>query len=38
MNNFSFVKAYGIVTLIVVGIGAVLLAFSNKFDEFVGGK
>lgn len=38
MNSFSFVKAYGVVALIVIGIAAVMLAFSNKFDEFVGGK
>lgn len=38
LNNFSFVKAYGIVTIVIIAISLVLLAFSNKFDEFVGGK
>ena len=38
LNNFSFVKAYGIVTLIIIGIGVLMLAFTKKFDEMVGGK
>lgn len=38
LGNFSFVKAYGIVTIIVIAIGLVMLAFSKKFNEFVGGK
>ena len=38
LNNFSFVKAYGIVTIGILAIGVAALAFSNKFDEFVGGK
>lgn len=38
LNNFSFVKAYGIVTIVVIGIGVIMLAFTKKFDEMVGGK
>lgn len=38
LNNFSFVKAYGIIAVAVIAIGLILMAFSNKFDEFVGGK
>ena len=38
LNNFSFVKAYGIVTIIIIAIGVVMLAFTKKFDEMVGGK
>lgn len=38
LTNFSFVKAYGIVTIIVIAIALVMLAFSKKFDEYVGGK
>lgn len=38
LNNFSFVKAYGIVTIIIIAIGLVMLAFTKKFDAMVEGK
>ena len=38
LAQFSFVKAYGIVTILIIGIGIVMLAFTKKFDEMVGGK
>lgn len=38
LGQFSFVKAYGIVTILIVGCGLVMLAFTKKFDEMVGGK
>lgn len=38
LGNFSFVKAYGIVTLLIIGCGIVMLLFTKKFDEMVGGK
>lgn len=38
LGQFSFVKAYGIVTIIMIGVGLIMLAFTNKFNEMVGGK
>lgn len=38
LANFSFVKAYGIVALLIIGCGVLMLGFSKKFDEMVGGK
>lgn len=38
LATFSFVKAYGIVTILIVGTGIIMLAFTKKFDEMVGGK
>ncbi|MBP3468222.1 MAG: MFS transporter, partial [Lachnospiraceae bacterium] len=38
LAQFSFIKAYGIVTIIIIACGAVMLAFTKKFDEMVGGK
>lgn len=38
LATFSFVKAYGVVTLIIIGCGLIMLAFTKKFDEMVGGK
>ena len=37
LENFDFVKAYGIVTLIIVGCGVVMLLFTKKFDRLVEG-
>ena len=38
LENFDFVKAYGIVTLIIVGCGVVMLLFTKKFDRgYAGG-
>ena len=36
--KFDFVKAYGIVTLVIVGCGVVMLLFTKKFDKMVEGK
>lgn len=38
LGTFSFVKAYGVVTIITIGIGVVMIAFSKKFDAMVEGK
>lgn len=38
LGQFSFVKAYGIVSVIIIAIGVVMLLFTKKFDEMVGGK
>ncbi|MGN0312953.1 MAG: peptide MFS transporter [Lachnospiraceae bacterium] len=38
LGQFSFVKAYGIVSAIIIAIGIVMLLFTKKFDEMVGGK
>ncbi|MEO2239314.1 hypothetical protein ABE547_08885 [Dorea sp. YH-dor226] len=38
LANFSFVKAYGIVTIVIIACGVIMLAFTKKFDEMVGGK
>ena len=37
LENFDFVKTYGIVTLIIVGCGVVMLLFTKKFDRLVEG-
>ena len=37
LENFDFVKAYGIVTLIIVGCGVVMLLFTKKFDRLIEG-
>lgn len=36
LGNFSFVKAYGVVTLVIVGCGVVMLLFTKKFDAMIG--
>ncbi|MGF0034678.1 peptide MFS transporter [Bariatricus sp. SGI.154] len=38
LATFSFVKAYGIVTILIMACGFIMLAFTKKFDEMVGGK
>lgn len=38
LANFDFVKAYGTVTLLIVGCGVVMLLFTKKFDRMVEGK
>lgn len=38
LGQFSFVKAYGIVSVVIIAIGVVMLLFTKKFDEMVGGK
>ena len=38
LAQFSFVKAYGIVTILIIACGVIMLAFTKKFDEMVGGK
>ena len=38
LENFDFIKAYGSVSIIVIACGLVMLAFTKKFDEMVGGK
>lgn len=38
LGNFSFIKAYGIITVLIIACGVIMLAFSKKFDEMVGGK
>ena len=38
LENFNFVKAYGVVTIIIVACGVIMLAFTKKFDKMVEGK
>ena len=38
LGNFDFVKAYGVVTIIIVACGVIMLAFTKKFDKMVEGK
>jgi len=38
LAGFSFVKAYGIITIITIGIGVVMIAFSKKFDAMIEGE
>ena len=38
LGNFDFVKAYGVVTIIIVGCGVIMLAFTKKFDRMVEGE
>ena len=38
LGNFGFVKAYGVVTIIIIGCGVIMLAFTKKFDKMVEGK
>ena len=38
LAQFSFVKAYGIVTILIIACGVIMLAFTKKFYEMVGGK
>ena len=38
LSTFSFVKAYGVVTIIIIACGLVMLVFTKKFDKLVGGK
>lgn len=38
LSTFSFVKAWSIVAIIIIGVGVILIACSKKFDEYVGGK
>ena len=38
LGNFDFVKAYGVVTIIIVACGVIMLAFTKKFDQMVEGK
>ena len=38
LGNFDFIKAYGVVTIIIVACGVIMLAFTKKFDQMVEGK
>ena len=38
LANFSFIKAYGAVTLIIIGCGVVMLLFTKKFDAAIKGE
>lgn len=38
LGNFSFIKAYGVVTILIMACGFIMLAFTKKFDEMVGGR
>ncbi|MDO4474379.1 MAG: peptide MFS transporter [Eubacteriales bacterium] len=38
LGNFSFIKAYGAVTLIIIGCGVVMLLFTKKFDAAIKGE
>ena len=38
LENFDFIKAYGVVTIIIVACGVIMLAFTKKFDKMVEGK
>ena len=38
LSKFSFVKAYGVVTILIIACGLIMLAFTKKFDELVDGK
>ena len=38
LENFDFVKAYGVVTIIIIACGVIMLAFTKKFDKMVEGK
>lgn len=38
LENFDFVKAYGIVTAIIIACGVIMLAFTKKFDRMVEGE
>lgn len=38
LATFSFVKAYGVVTIIIIACGVLMLAFTKKFDQLVEGK
>ena len=37
LENFDFIKAYGAVTLIIIGCGVVMLLFTKKFDAMING-
>ena len=37
LGNFDFVKAYGVVTIIIIACGAVMLLFNKKFDQMIEG-
>ena len=38
LENFDFIKAYGVITIIIVACGVIMLAFTKKFDKMVEGK
>lgn len=35
LENFGFVKAYGVVAILIIGCGLIMLAFDKKFDELI---
>ena len=38
LSGFDFIKAYGAVTIIVIGCGVLMLLFTKKFDAMIAGE